>query len=312
MTLLYATLVGLGLIVCIGTVLWSVRTRDQRKLLRTLVAIVGVTLVAAGVFGLATHDRAPGTSTAALVPPVTVHAVDRFVLVDARGRLYAGGAADRPSASDAVVSKDATVVGATASPDGGHWLVTSDGRVIGVGTPSLGQHRIRRRSSPIVGIAASPTRGYWIARADGHVYAFGTRHHGDLSASHHARVVDIAATPDGGYWLVMSDGKVKGFATSRKGSSVRRSRPHVVGIAASRSGGYWLASADGHVYPFAGASAHGDAARAKLRAPVADIAPSPNGGYWLATTDGNVYAFGTSDDAPRSPVKSRIVAILPA
>jgi hypothetical protein len=276
-------------------------------------AIVGVALVAAGVAGLATYERASGTSTATLLPPVTVHAAQNFVLVDARGRFSPGGAANRPAGEHADVPKDATVVGATISADGGHWLVTSDGRVIGVGTRSLGQHKIRPRSSPIVGIAASPTRGYWIARADGHVYAFGARRHGDLSGSHHARVVDIAATPDGGYWLVLSDGKVKGFATSGKGSSFRRSRPHIVGIAASRDGGYWLASADGHVYPFAGASTHGDAARSKLRAPVTDIAASPNGGYWLATTDGHVYGFGTPDDAPQSPVvKSRVVAILPA
>lgn len=275
-------------------------------------ALVGVALAAAGVFGLATHDRASGTSTAALVPPATVHAAQSFVLVDARGRLYPGGFADRPTAVHAVVPKDATVVGAAVSPDGGHWLVTSDGRVIGVGTPSLGQYKIPPRSSPIVGIAASSTGGYWIARADGHVYAFGARHHGDLSRSQHARVVDIAATPDGGYWLAMSDGKVKGFATSRKASSLRRSPPHIVAIAASRDGGYWVASADGHVYPFAGAAAHGDAAHAKLRAPVADIAPSPNGGYWLATTDGHVFAFGPPDDAAQSVVKIGIVAILPA
>jgi outer membrane protein assembly factor BamB len=276
-------------------------------------ALVGVALVAAGVFGLATYDGASGTSTTALLPPVTVRAAQNFVLVDARGRLYPGGVANRPNAVHAVVPKDATVVGATVSPDGGHWLVTRDGRVIGVGTRALGQHKIRPRSSPIVGIAASPTGGYWIARADGHVYAFDARHHGDLSSSRHARVVDIAATPDGGYWLVMSDGKVKGFATSGMGSSVRRARPQIVGVAASRDGGYWLASADGHVYPFAGASPHGDAAHSKLPAPVADIAPSPNGGYWLATTDGHVYAFGTPDDVPQSPpVKGRIVAILPA
>jgi hypothetical protein len=34
-TVLYATLVGLGLVMCIGAVVWSVRTRHERKLWRT-------------------------------------------------------------------------------------------------------------------------------------------------------------------------------------------------------------------------------------------------------------------------------------
>ncbi len=274
-------------------------------------ALVGVALVAAGVFGLATHESStPNTSAASLVPPATVDAAQSFVLVDARGRLYPGGTADAANVVKAVVPKNATVVAAAVAPDGGHWLATSDGRVIAVGTESLGQHKVSRRSSPIVGIAAAPTRGYWLARADGHVYAFGTRHRGDLAGKHHARVVDIAATPDGGYWLAMSDGKVKGFATSRKGSAVGRRNPRIVGIAAAPTGGYWLAGIDGRVYPV-DAPRRGDASRAKLRAPVAGIAPSPDGGYWLTTTDGRVYTFGTTATPPSTPAgAARIVAIV--
>jgi hypothetical protein len=35
MTVLYATLIGLGLVMCIGAAVWSLRTRHQRELWRT-------------------------------------------------------------------------------------------------------------------------------------------------------------------------------------------------------------------------------------------------------------------------------------
>ncbi len=123
----------------------ALRLRRARRAIYgpPMLALVGVALIAAGVFGLATRDDAHDTNTA-LVPPATVHAAQSFVLVDARGRLYPGGGTDRTAAMDTIVPKNAAVVAATASPDGGHWLVTSDGRVVGVGTKPLGEHKIRR------------------------------------------------------------------------------------------------------------------------------------------------------------------------
>ncbi len=35
MTVLYAVLAGLGLVLCLGAAVWSVRTRHERKLWRT-------------------------------------------------------------------------------------------------------------------------------------------------------------------------------------------------------------------------------------------------------------------------------------
>ena len=292
----------------------AIRLRRARRSIYgpPALAVAGAVLAAAGFFGLATRDTGRSPAPAALVPPVTVHAAQSFILVDAQGRLSPGDPADRAGAVHAIVPTGATVVGAAVSPDRGHWLVTRDGQVIGVATRSLGQHKVPPRASPFVGIAASATGGYWLAQADGHVYAFGVRQRGDLSRTRHAIVVDIAATPDGGYWLAMSDGTVKGFATSEKAPALRRPLAHIVGIAASRVRGYWLASADGHVYPFAGASSRGDVGRLKLRAPVVDIASSPNGGYWLATGDGHVFAFGTPDNVTRAAAQGRIVAVLPA
>jgi ligand-binding sensor domain-containing protein len=280
-----------------------------------IAAVVGVALIAAGVIGLITHRNEANvsrSSSGVLVPPATLDAANQFVLVDTKGRLYPGGAAGPGKTVRAEVPAGATIVAAATAqdPDGGHWLATRDGRVIGVGTKSLGQHQVGRRTSQMVGIAAASTRGYWLARADGHVYAFGARQRGDLSRTRHAPVVGIAATPDGGYWLAMSDGKVKGFGTARKGSTLRRRNAHIVGIAASGNGGYWLAGADGRVYPY-GAPRFGDAAKLKLRARVVGVAASPEGGYWLATSAGRVYAFGQRATAPRTAAGvGRIIAIV--
>jgi hypothetical protein len=294
----------------------ALRLRRARRAIYgpPILGMVGVALVASGVLGLATHEASTDrTSPPAIVPPATLDVSRSFVLVDLRGRLYPGGATDAGTVKRATLPRGATVVAAATAqyPEDGYWLATRDGRVLGVGTASLGQPQVRPRTPPTVGIAASTTRGYWLARADGRVDAFGAPHRGDLSRTRHAPVVGIAPTPDGGYWLALSNGTVKGFGTAKKGGAAQRLRnPRIVGIAASTNGGYWLAGADGRVYAV-GAPRFGDAGRVKLRRPIAGIAPSPDGGYWLTTADGRVYSFGNQAATPHaSPGVSRIVAII--
>ncbi len=109
------------------------------------------------------------------MPPVAVDAAHTFTLVDVHGALFPGGQPDPVPAPTTPVPAGARVVGAAVAsvPTGGQWLATADGRVIGVGVASLGEHRVAAGSPPIVGIAAAPSEGYWLAHADGHVYAFG-------------------------------------------------------------------------------------------------------------------------------------------
>ena len=153
------------------------------------------------------------------------------------------------------VPVSARVVGGAIASNGGTWMATSDGNVLGIGTSTHGSLVGERVEQPIAGIAASADGGYWLTDVRGHVFGFDARVYGSLDAT--------------------------------------QLNAPVVGIAPAPGGGYWLAAADGGVFAF-GAPSYGSLASAQLNAPVVGIAASPNGGYWLAGADGGVFAFNAS------------------
>jgi hypothetical protein len=212
---------------------------------------------------------------------------------------------------------DAPIVGITAAPGRGDWLVAADGGVFSVGGAHyLGSAAGRQLPAPVVGIApTSSGKGYWLVGADGSVYSYGDAHFfGDVSRLQLAEpIVGIAATPDGhGYWLAGADGGVFAFGDARfRGSATTLAgSDRVVGIAAAREGtGYWLVDATGDVLAFGSASLHGSASTIRLDAPIVGMAPtSDDGGYWLVGADGGVFSFGdarfhgSSASAPGAPV----------
>jgi len=189
-------------------------------------------------------------------------------------------------------------VGASASSDGGYWLVGADGTVYDfAGAPRLGSAARSGSAPPVVGVAATPTgKGYWLADTDGAVTAFGDAP--DLgSASNVSTVVAIAGTPTGaGYWLATSAGGIRTFGDADSYGSltgITLNKP-VVGLAATPSGhGYWMVASDGGIFAFGDARFLGSTGGIRLNKPVVGMASTSSGaGYWMVASDGGIFSFG--------------------
>jgi hypothetical protein len=75
------------------------------------------------------------------------------------------------------------VVGMSANPGGGYWLVASDGGVFSFGAPFYGSAGALPLSKPVVGMRVLPGGGgYWLVAADGGVFTYGgTNFHGSTA-----------------------------------------------------------------------------------------------------------------------------------
>ena len=102
-------------------------------------------------------------------------------------------------------------------------------------------------TKPIVGGAADPNGGYWLVASDGGVFSFGNAQFwgstGGIALN--KPIVGMAATPDGGgYWLVASDGGIFSFGDAQfYGSTggIALNKP-IVGMAAAATAtatGWW-------------------------------------------------------------------------
>ena len=104
-----------------------------------------------------------------------------------------------------------------------------------------------------MGIAAEPNGGYWLVASDGGIFSFGAPFFGSTGTSRLNQPVNgMAVTPDGqGYWLVASDGGIFAFGDApfpaRRELPQRPDRGHGP---RPTSGGYWLGASDGGVYSF--------------------------------------------------------------
>ena len=268
-------------------------------------------------------DAAGGVATSQLAVSVAPAPAEGYVTVDLSGQANTYGLA----AASSPVTKSWHAAGVAVTPDGdGYWLVTTAGRVYGVGgARNDGSAPAKGRPGAIVAIAATPDgNGYWLVTATGRVYAFGDAQLlGSIPPKRLVgRIVGIAASPVGlGYWLVSSTGRVYRFGAAHRLGWVTPGTlvGEVVGIAAVPGApGYWLADSDGQVYaygaarqlePFAGQPDHGVVAIA--------AAPQDAGaGYWLLTRSGGVYGFGAARNMTPTdqamPGATRAVAIAAA
>jgi hypothetical protein len=285
--------------------------------------VIGATLIAAGVAGLVIHrsshaTRAVTSPATVSLPPATfglprtanqvVPTAGLFGLVTADGVLSMPG---DPELGQLKGTHAGTFVGAATNYDGGVWLVTDRGQVIGLHAPVLGSMPQRASTPPVVGIEpAANGHGYRLLTRDGRVHAFGAPKRLGVARFHPtSAVVGIAPAAHDGYWVVLANGHVYAINAPSLGSAKLGSgAAPVVGIASSVDGrGYRLVTADGKVYAFGLPAPYPSAT--KFSGHVVGIASAPNDGYWLATDDGHTYGFGISP-VPAS-TKGRVVAIFP-
>ncbi len=213
---------------------------------------------------------------------------------------------------------DIDAVAATASPDGGLWLVDAAGRVLAAGAADdHGDLAGEALNLPVVGIAATASGdGYWLVASDGGVFAFGdARFHGSTgNLTLNEPIVGMAPTASGdGYWLVASDGGVFAFGDAPFHGSmggIPLNQP-MVGIAETPSGeGYWLVASDGGVFAFGDAPFLGSDIEGTV--PVVDMSGSPSGaGYWVVQADGVVRVAGDSEAVQGPNPTGRVVAVVP-
>ena len=193
------------------------------------------------------------------------------------------------------------IVGGAADPNGGYWLVASDGGVFSFGNAQFwGSTGGIALNKPIVGMAATPDGGgYWLVASDGGIFAFGDAQFwgstGGIALN--KPIVGMAATADGnGYWLVASDGGIFAFGDAPfLGSTggIHLNEP-VVGMAATADGGgYWLVASDGGIFTYGDAQFWGSAGGIHLSEPIVAMTPTPDGnGYWLVGQDAGVFTYG--------------------
>jgi hypothetical protein len=217
-------------------------------------------------------------------------------------------------------------------PNGGYFLLTSDGGVFDFAMPFRGapaSDPSRCAVSPLPGRAPRPNgtcgsmastpngNGYWVLNAvTGAIYRFGFApdfgspkvKFAGTSPEFLPLMKQIVATPDGkGYWVYevgASDiGTVDHYGSAGffgdTTSLVTRHRVagfngRPVAMASTADGkGYWEVYSDGGVFAFGDARFEGSMAHRPLASPVVAIAATPTGkGYWLVAADGGVFAFG--------------------
>ncbi|MGD9794146.1 MAG: peptidoglycan-binding protein [Acidimicrobiia bacterium] len=215
----------------------------------------------------------------------------------------------RTGAIAAVLSASvAGVLTITASPAA---AATNSVQSVG-GAPALGAPSDTQR--PVVSMAASPQGGYWLVASDGGLFTYGgAEFHGaptDLKLNQ--PIVDMVGTASGhGYWMVASDGGMftygdAGFYGSMGGT--RLTRP-IVSIAASPSGrGYLEVALDGGVFTFGDVPFFGSLVGRGVKSDAVDIVMRPQAdGYWIITADGGIHAFGAAPDLGGLPA----IAVVP-
>ena len=207
------------------------------------------------------------------------------------------------------------IVGGTADPQGGYWMVASDGGIFSFGAAGFfGSMGGQPLNKPIVGMAATPDgAGYWEVASDGGVFSFGDAAFFGSTGSIHLNqpVVGMASTPGGsGYWLVAADGGIFSYGDAAFFGStggLMLNQP-VVGMAATANGdGYWLVASDGGIFTYGDAPFDGSTGSLALAKPVVGMTPTPDGGgYWLVAADAGVFTFGDarfsgSAQSPKHP-----------
>jgi lysophospholipase L1-like esterase len=195
------------------------------------------------------------------------------------------------------------IVNGVADPDGGYWLVASDGGVFSFGNAQFyGSTGGIHLNQPIVGMTPTPDGGgYWLVASDGGIFSYGdAQFYGSTGGIHlNQPIVGMAAAADGnGYWLVASDGGIFAFGSAQfYGSTggIHLNKP-VVGMAATANGdGYWLVASDGGIFSYGDAPFYGSTGGIQLNEPIVAMTPTQDGnGYWLVAQDAGVFNYGNA------------------
>jgi hypothetical protein len=178
----------------------------------------------------------------------------------------------------------------------GYWMLERDAQVYGFGDAWTIPGR---PPGTAVAIAAGPEGGYWVLTSDGVVHGRNVSSFGnvDLASLAPGEVpTTLAGKRDGtGYWVFTNRGRAipfgsAGFFQDMRGTSLNG---EIVASAVTPSGdGYWMVGSDGGIFSFGDASFHGSTGDLRLNQPVVGIAPDPDGtGYWLVAADGGIFAF---------------------
>jgi hypothetical protein len=261
-----------------------------------LAAVGCAALLAASVL-VAFAPMVTRSRAAAAAPPGATDG--SYAIVDAAGGVMTFGGAYDGDTLEVPLNKP--IVGAAADPQGGYWLVASDGGIFSFGNAQFwGSTGGMALNKPIVGMAATPDGGgYWLVASDGGIFAFGDAQFWGSTGSIHLNqpIVGMAATPNGdGYWLVASDGGIFAFGDAPflgSTGAIHLNQP-VVGMAATPNGdGYWFVAADGGVFTYGDAQFFGSTGAIALSEPIVGMTPTPDGnGYWLVGQDAGVFSFG--------------------
>ena len=182
--------------------------------------------------------------------------------------------------------------------DSNFLVVTTDGRVLGFDTPSMGNPS--NLNQPIVGATMTGDRhGYWLVAGDGGIFNYGDAPFFGSTGNIRLNkpIVGLSPTNDNqGYWMVASDGGIFSYGDAvfhGSTGAIALNQP-VVGMASTPDGnGYWLVAADGGIFSFGDATFYGSTGAIHLNQPIVGMAPTPDGqGYWLMAADGGVFSFG--------------------
>jgi hypothetical protein len=133
-----------------------------------------------------------------------------------------------------------SIVGIAATPDGnGYYAVSSTGEVYAFGD-AVWYGNISYQN--IVGITASPNGGYWLVSSGGGVFSFNAPFYGSVYGDGYStinNIVGISRIPDGGYALTASDGttfwfsSVAGWGTTANINPLNKPVVGIAGVGAS-------------------------------------------------------------------------------
>jgi hypothetical protein len=240
----------------------------------------------------------------------------------------------RPSGQCNMSLVPGTVDGIASAPNGGYWVLASDGEVVACDAPVYGDLASDLASSWPPNYIATGPRGYWVANGLGEIIPFGgAQYLGQFNGNamfdprngglvDDVEITGFAAAPSGqGYWLLTAYGRVLAYhapwygSANFAGATVCRASDNqpctltmqgravltpraAAGIAPTDGGkGYVIVARDGVTRLFG----RGPDCPLPAGVSVAGVAADyRTGGYWVATTHGQVYACR----APTYPYKA--------
>jgi hypothetical protein len=241
-------------------------------------------------------DRFPSKSGFLMRGTLTLRERFGYVMVDAKGSVYAFGGVDHLAAADTPHAVDIEV---NRTGDG-YWIVTGAGVVHAIGEARsftyIGPPPALLPGERVTSLSTTPTgNGYWLFTSKGRVLPYGdAQFFGDLHTTMlNGGIVGSIATPTGkGYYMVGSDGGVFAFGDARfRGSmgNTRLNKPVVGLVPTADNTGYWLVGSDGGVFSF-NAPFHGSMGATHLDQPVVTMVPYGSA-YLMIARDGGVFNF---------------------